>query len=263
MVSSTRDRLMPDIDHCYIEDFSRALECDFACHELLEKARWPDGFVCPKCDCNRGYRLPEYGLTQCANCRYQVSATAGTIFHASHVPLKKWFLTILLITADKGGVSALRLHRLLDVSYKTALLMLRKLRTVMGKQNASQIIDCVGFGLKTILRGIDKQPVQAFFMTTEDDQWPRKICLVAKGYADYLKLEQSPQASSKSNRLLVAGAVGLVKQFFLGTYHRTSKLYLQDYLDEFAYRFNCQKPSQTLRKFIYDCLRANSSTSEA
>lgn len=36
---------------------------------------------------------------------------AGTVFHRTHVPLPKWFAAIYLMSADKGGLSALRLSQ--------------------------------------------------------------------------------------------------------------------------------------------------------
>jgi hypothetical protein len=45
--------------------------------------------------------------------------------------LTKWFLAIYLITHDKSGVSAIRLSKKLEVSYKTAWLMLHKIRQSM------------------------------------------------------------------------------------------------------------------------------------
>lgn len=248
---------MRDSDANYIGDLVAQLECDVRCHEFLEKARWPDGFVCPRCSSTRGYRMPEYGLIQCASCRYQVSVTAQTIFHASHVPLRKWFLAILLMATDKGGTSALRLHKLLKVSYKTALLMLRKLRSVMGRYNARAIMNAIGFGVEKILQPRNKDPIQAYFMIKKEEDGPDKICLIAPSNMDTLPNNQSVENKSQDDQhSFIAGAVGLVKEFFLGTYHRTSRRYLQLYLDEFAYRFNQQDPGETLKVFLADCASA-------
>jgi len=43
------------------------------------------GFVCPKCDGTRSTVLRP--IHHCATCRHQVSLIAGTIFHATKLPL--------------------------------------------------------------------------------------------------------------------------------------------------------------------------------
>lgn len=50
--------------------------------------------------------------------------------------LTKWFLAIYLIAHDKRGVSATRLSEELEVTYKTACLMLHKIRQAMRKRDA-------------------------------------------------------------------------------------------------------------------------------
>jgi len=61
-------------------DFERRFATEQACQDYVVKLRWPEGFVCPRCQhcsawaVNRQRRM-------CASCLYPVSATAGTIFH--------------------------------------------------------------------------------------------------------------------------------------------------------------------------------------
>src|ERR1700730_16518782 len=91
-----------------------------ACVQYLEKMRWPEGVRCLKCNSDkvskfvtnettrerknrkgeiREVRVPARHLYQCNNevCRHQFSATAGTIFDKSHLPLTKWFMAIGII----------------------------------------------------------------------------------------------------------------------------------------------------------------------
>jgi hypothetical protein len=57
------------------------------------------------------------------------------VFHNTKLPLVKWFWCIYWVSTDKGGISALRLAKLVGVSWVTAHRMLRKLRVAMGDQN--------------------------------------------------------------------------------------------------------------------------------
>ena len=69
---------------------------------------------------------------QCAACERQVSVTAGTALHGSHLPLRTWCLAAWLLATHANGISARQLWRQLGLgSYKTAWLLLRKLRHAM------------------------------------------------------------------------------------------------------------------------------------
>ena len=53
----------------------------------------------------------------------------------SHIPLAKWVLAIHLMAASKKGVSAHQLHRMLDITYKTAWFMCHRIREAMREEN--------------------------------------------------------------------------------------------------------------------------------
>ena len=117
-------------------EFQRRFSSEEACQEAMEQARWPEGFVCPRCGHGRASRIQTRRLLQCAGCHYQASLTAGTILHKTRTPLVKWFWAIWMVAQDKGGTSAVRLSRQLDLGYRTAWTMLHKLRKAMGQRDA-------------------------------------------------------------------------------------------------------------------------------
>jgi transposase-like protein len=116
-----------------LRDFQLTFAYEDACAFYLAVCRWPDGFRCPRCGHHRAYALTTARLWQCAaaSCRYQTSLTSGTVLHRSKTPLTTWFWAAYLMTTDKRGVSALLLQHQLGVSYKTAWLLLHKLRRAM------------------------------------------------------------------------------------------------------------------------------------
>ena len=68
--------------------FQHMFPDDDACAAWLIEMRWPDGFVCPACGHEKGWALRRKAHTfECAGCRRQTSVTAGTILHASKLPL--------------------------------------------------------------------------------------------------------------------------------------------------------------------------------
>lgn len=112
--------------------FIRRFSDEESCLQAIYNARWPRGFVCPKCNHNGGYRLTGRRSIQCASCRRQTSITSGTIFHGSKILLTDWFLAIYLVAQDKGGASAMRLSEQLDMHYPTAWYLLHRLRFAMA-----------------------------------------------------------------------------------------------------------------------------------
>jgi hypothetical protein len=116
-------------------DFQKAFATEEQCEAAVLKLRWPNGFRCPNCEHDDGYEIPTRGLIQCAVCRHQTSATAGTVFHKTHLPLTCWFRIIYEVANDKGGASATRLAAELARPYKTIWHVLQKIRHAMGKRD--------------------------------------------------------------------------------------------------------------------------------
>ena len=117
-------------------EFKKRFGSERACQNSLEKMRWPEGFKCPKCEGSKATRIKTRRLLQCSKCHHQVSFTAGTIFHKTRTPLQKWFWAIYLVSQDKGGVSAMRLSKQLELGYKTAWAMLHKIRKAMAQRDS-------------------------------------------------------------------------------------------------------------------------------
>lgn len=114
-----------------IHDFLKEYGTEEQCRQHLWKMRFGNGFVCPKCECERGYEITTRNVMKCADCEYQVSSTVGTIFHDTKTPLHKWYLAIYLITIDKRGISAMALMREIGVTYKTAWYINKRIRAAM------------------------------------------------------------------------------------------------------------------------------------
>src|SRR5881392_3094938 len=114
-------------------EFEAQFPDDAACARWLFGKRWPDGFRCPGCGHAEGWELGRGTLlVECARCHRQTSVTAGTVLHRSHLPPKLWFLAAWLVATHRNGISARQLWLQLGLgSYKTAWLLLRKLRRAM------------------------------------------------------------------------------------------------------------------------------------
>lgn len=116
-----------------LPEFDERFGTEKACWEYLFKVRWPEGWRCPLCSRDHGWRNRR-GTIQCAACGHQSSVTAGTVFHGTKKPLRLWFKAIFLLVTQKNGVSAKTIERVLGLSYPTAWTWLQKLRRVIGKR---------------------------------------------------------------------------------------------------------------------------------
>lgn len=115
-------------------DFESYFSTEEQCVEYLVKARWADGFICPRCQHKRFTALSNR-LFQCKGCHKQTSVTAGTVFHKTHIPLRIWFRVIYAVAQDKGGASSTRIAAQFGIQQKTAWSMLHRLRAAMQERN--------------------------------------------------------------------------------------------------------------------------------
>src|SRR5208282_430012 len=108
-----------------------------AARKHFEALRWPDGPICPHCGVvGEGTELKgettRPGLYKCRACRKSFTATMGTLYERSHIPLHKWLLATHLMMASKKGISAHQLFRMLGFgSYRTAWIMAMRIREGM------------------------------------------------------------------------------------------------------------------------------------
>ena len=107
-----------------------------AAYAYVEARIWPDGPVCPHCGgVDRiglmGGKSTRIGTYKCYQCRKPFTVKIGTIFEASHVPLRIWLQAMYLIAGSKKGISSNQLHRTLGVTLKTAWFLSHRIREAM------------------------------------------------------------------------------------------------------------------------------------
>lgn len=114
-----------------------------AAREFLESRRWSNGVVCPHCKATGAYKLTakegsktpvRKGVWKCKACRKQFTVKVGTIFEDSHIPLSKWLHAIHLLCSSKKGMSAHQIHRMLDITYKSAWFLMHRIRYAMAQE---------------------------------------------------------------------------------------------------------------------------------
>jgi transposase-like protein len=112
-------------------EVAESFKTDQECRDYLEQLRWNGKRTCPHCGCAKTYKYKSGKIFKCGKCRMQFSVTKGTIFESSHVPLRKWFFAMYLMTSHKKGISSCQLARDIGVTQKTAWFMAHRIRLVI------------------------------------------------------------------------------------------------------------------------------------
>jgi transposase-like protein len=109
----------------------------------LESVLWPEGPVCPHCGSVSGkhydLRKTRLGLRKCSDCRKQFTVKVGTVFESAHIPLNKMLQAVYLMSSSKKGISSHQLHRVLEITYKSAWFLAHRIREAMRDGSLSPL----------------------------------------------------------------------------------------------------------------------------
>ena len=104
----------------------------------LERLLWPKGPTCPHCGNADAKRIKRFegkatriGVHKCNECRKQFTVKVGTVFESAHIPLHKMLQAVYLLTCSKKGCSAHQMHRILQITYKSAWFLCHRIREAM------------------------------------------------------------------------------------------------------------------------------------
>jgi transposase-like protein len=123
-----------------VADIPLACSDELAAVEFFEKQRWANSPCCVKCgsvevykmkDAKTGERNGRY-LWRCRDCKEQYTVRIGTVYEESRIPLKHWAYAFWRACSSKKGVSALEIQRNCQISYKSALFLMNRIRFAMA-----------------------------------------------------------------------------------------------------------------------------------
>lgn len=179
-------------------EFLKLYGTESQCEMALEKARWPEGFVCPCCGekTHSVFKVGSHNLYQCKACRHQTSLIAGTIFHKTKLPFSTWFMAIYLISQAKTGLSALALKRYLGVSYPTAWLIHHKLMAAMAEREDRYLLNGQ-IQVDDAYLGGERTGGKAGRGSENKVPFIAAISLDDQGHSRYVKLTLSPGLRSR------------------------------------------------------------------
>ncbi len=122
-------------------EFVKTFDSEESCEKFFKEAREKEGLKCTKCGCEKLYWNKARKSWVCAECHHETTLTAGTVMHASKLPLMYWFTAIHLLTSTKKTFSALEIQRQLGHKrYQPIWEMVHKIRSVMGKRDSEYVL---------------------------------------------------------------------------------------------------------------------------
>jgi hypothetical protein len=245
------------------------MELELQAMNKLYRLKWPNGFECPSCGCGRCYTIQtrRQPLFECVDCRHQTSLTVGTIMEGSRTPLFKWFTAIELVARLTKGTTAVELSETIQVTYKTAWLILHKIRHALGHyEDQIKLTGTVRMNKgiygrplnSTIYRHPDEHPLlAAVSLSNQDEVLQLKIKTVADEHCDgnsplnrarkafalqhideHAELYGLKSSYAANKQPLIRNVCAQACRWLNATFHGLGGKHLNAHLDEYCCRLN-------------------------
>jgi transposase-like protein len=123
-----------------IEEIPLACSDELAAVEFFEKQRWGDTPACVHCGSVEVYKMTDAStgernqrfLWRCRACGKQYTVRIGTVYEETRLELRHWCYAFWRASTSKKGVAALEIKRHCQISYKSALFMMNRIRFAMA-----------------------------------------------------------------------------------------------------------------------------------
>jgi transposase-like protein len=147
-----------------------ACSSELAAVEFFEQQRWGNDPCCMHCgsvsvykmkDAKTGERNKRF-LWRCTDCKMQFTVRIGTVYEESRIELRHWCYAFWRASTSKKGVAALEIQRTCQISYKSALFLMNRIRFAMAPDEntpkLSGLVECdeTYVGGKPRVKGISK-----------------------------------------------------------------------------------------------------------
>src|SRR5208337_1027488 len=131
-----------------IEEIPLACSDELAAVELLEALRWGSNPTCAHCGSSNVYKMTDASasigevvkrnkryLWRCHDCKKQCTVRIGTVYEESRIEIRHWCYAFWRASTSKKGVAALEIQRQCQISYKSALFLMNRIRFAMAPDN--------------------------------------------------------------------------------------------------------------------------------
>ena len=120
-------------------ELTRMFPDDETAKAWIEKVRWPEGPVCPRCGSDNIQRNGKHKTMdhRCRSCRKWFTVRTGTIMQASNLGYQTWVLASYLLTTGLKGAASMKLHRDLGITQKSAWHLAHRIREAWAESDGS------------------------------------------------------------------------------------------------------------------------------
>ena len=107
---------------------------DATAYAWFEQTLWPDGPYCPHCGSFHVQHPTKHRTMthRCRDCRKDFSLKTGTVMQSSKLGYQIWAIAIYLMMTGLKGTAAMKLHRDLEITYKSAWHLAHRLRKALA-----------------------------------------------------------------------------------------------------------------------------------
>ena len=245
--------------------------------------------ACTACGLYDGFhKLPNRPAYQC-ECGNQVYPLANTPFHKSTTDLRTWFLAIFFMTNTRSGMSALQFQRISGVTYKTAWRIFKQVRLMMTDDesllnddvevdeayihpnpqrrstakpyNSQVLFGMVERGGKARIKHV-KSPGVRILVPEIQKNIEQTATIYSDEHGSYKLLKRRGYQHETVNHGRQQYVVGRVhtqnvenfwsqfKRGIYGVYRHCDKQYLQDYANEYAFRYSNRKSDTPMFELV-------------
>ncbi len=168
------------------------------CWAYMERLRWPDGFICPKCGGKKEWQT-DRGEIHCGVCHRETTVIAGTILHRTRLPLRTWIMAAWIVMRRRKKLNARLLQKELGVkNYETAWAMLQRLRKAIGKLDADWLRGTVAVYKTHINTAVGQTQSKSLVLMAIEDRGHK---------VGRIRLRHVPSCSGRNVRDFVRGSV--------------------------------------------------------
>lgn len=264
--------------------FNQRFKDDNDCLEYLAEVKWFSGFTCKRCNNDKFGNGKNIHNRRCTKCRYDESPTAGTMFEKLKFSILIAFHIVFKISTKKKGMSSIELSNEFELRQMTCWAFKQKLQQVMksslkspltrivhvdefviggpeeGKKGRSKglkklivlaveiVEDGVGRAYAEVIEHSSAIELGGFlkkYVSSEaeviSDKW--------KGYTplkkEFNNLKQLASEDGKNFKELHIHIMN-IKGWLRGIHHHCSKDRMQNYLDEYHFRYNRRSNMDTI-----------------
>lgn len=276
-----------------IKQFNQRFPDDTACLEEIKQLRFGNTLACPKCTKeNKYYRVSGRSAYACSFCGHHIYPLKDSIFDHSSTELKLWFYAIYLMAQTRAGISAKQLERELGVTYKTAWRMFNHIRQLMAsdgniligevevdeayfhpnpqkrttaKSHNSQVV----FGMverkgRAVVKHVKSSGVRVLSKEIRNgiagdaiiysDTHRSYNHLARAGFVHFtINHSQLEYVNGQRHTQNVENLWSNIKRGITGVYRHVDPKYLQNYIDEYAFRYSHRQTP----KYMFDLILSN------